>query len=92
MHPPIPGTIHLGVQVTPIDDFNIHVYSDTDWGGDITDIVLASGYIQFMDQNLISWSSRKKNIVSRSSTESEYMAVANSLCETVWVTNLINEL
>ncbi|KAH0706549.1 hypothetical protein KY289_011625 [Solanum tuberosum] len=31
------GTIHLGLRVTLIDDFNRHMYSDADWGGDITD-------------------------------------------------------
>lgn len=28
------GIIQLGLRVTPIDEFNLHVYSDVDWGGD----------------------------------------------------------
>uniref|UniRef100_A0A3Q7EXG2 Reverse transcriptase Ty1/copia-type domain-containing protein n=1 Tax=Solanum lycopersicum TaxID=4081 RepID=A0A3Q7EXG2_SOLLC len=48
--------IHLYLRVTPIDDFNLHMYSNTDWGGDITNRVLASDYILFADHNLISWS------------------------------------
>ncbi|XP_015162151.1 uncharacterized mitochondrial protein AtMg00810-like [Solanum tuberosum] len=70
------GTIQLGLRVTPIDEFNLHVYSDADWVGTL----------------LTDWSSKKQNIVSRSSTESEYRAVANALSETLWVTNLLNEL
>ncbi|KAH0773323.1 hypothetical protein KY290_010460 [Solanum tuberosum] len=86
------GTIHLSLRVTPIDDFNLHVYSDADWGGDITDRVSTSGYILFLGHNPISWSSKKQTTISRSSTESEYSAVANALSETLWVTNLLNEL
>ncbi|KAM3360501.1 hypothetical protein P3S68_020213 [Capsicum galapagoense] len=37
------GTIQLGLRVTPIEDFNLHVYSDADWGGDIADRVSTSG-------------------------------------------------
>ena len=72
------GTIQLGLRVTPIDE--------------IVDRVSTSGYILFLGHNPISWSSKKQNIVSSSSTESEYRAVANALSETLWVTNLLNEL
>ncbi|KAH0683011.1 hypothetical protein KY289_020763 [Solanum tuberosum] len=86
------GTIQLGLRVTPINDFNLHVYSDADSGGDISDKVSTSGYILFLGHNPISWSSKKQNIVSRSSIESEYRAVADAFSETLWVTNLLNEL
>ncbi|KAH0776471.1 hypothetical protein KY290_007882 [Solanum tuberosum] len=86
------GTIHFSLHVTPIDDFNLHVYSNADWGGDITDRDSTSSYILFLGLNPISWSSKKQNIVSRSSTKSEYRAVVNALSETLWVTNLLNEL
>ena len=68
------------------------MYSDADWGGDIIDRVSTSGYILFLGHNPISWSSKKQNTVSHSSPESEYRAVANALSETLWVTNLLNEL
>ena len=86
------GTIQLGLRVTLINDFNLHRYSDVDWGGDIFDRVATSAYILFLGHNLISWSSKKQNIASRSSTEFEYKAVANDRSETLWVNNLLNEL
>jgi hypothetical protein len=42
---------------------------------------------------LVSWSARKKPTVSRSSTESEYKAVANNAtAELIWVEALLKEL
>uniref|UniRef100_A0A3Q7I3E7 Uncharacterized protein n=1 Tax=Solanum lycopersicum TaxID=4081 RepID=A0A3Q7I3E7_SOLLC len=60
------------------------MYSDADWGGDISHRVSTSDYILFVCCNQIIWFSKKQNIVSRSSTESEYKAVANALFETLF--------
>ncbi|KAH0693394.1 hypothetical protein KY285_020491 [Solanum tuberosum] len=86
------GTIQLGLQVTPINDFNLYAYSDADSSGDISDKVSTSGNILFLGHNPISWSSKKQNTVSRSFTESEYRAVADAFSETLWFTNLLNKL
>lgn len=40
----------------------------------------------------MSWSSRKQNTMSRSSTESEYKAVANAIAEGMWIQTLLREL
>ena len=50
------------------------------------------GFAVFLGSNLISWSSRKQDTVSRSSTESEYKAVANATAEVMWVQTLLKEL
>jgi histone deacetylase 1/2 len=41
---------------------------------------------------LIAWSARKQATVSRSSTESEYKALANATAELIWVQSLLGEL
>jgi histone deacetylase 1/2 len=40
----------------------------------------------------VSWSARKQGTVSRSSTESEYKAVANATAEVMWIQTLLQEL
>ena len=41
---------------------------------------------------MIAWSARKQSTVSRSSTESEYKALANATAELAWVQSLLKEL
>jgi hypothetical protein len=46
----------------------------------------------FLDPNLITWCARKQAIVSRSSTETEYMTLANATTEVIWVQSVLVEL
>ena len=40
----------------------------------------------------MSWRSKKQNVVSRSSAESEYRAMAQTTCELIWLRNLLGEI
>jgi hypothetical protein len=46
----------------------------------------------YLGDNLISWSSRRQTMVSRSSAEAEYRAVATAVAESCWVRQLMQEL
>ncbi|XP_070026458.1 uncharacterized protein [Nicotiana sylvestris] len=50
------------------------------------------GYCVFVGGNLVSWSSKKQSIVSRSSAESEYRAMSQSTCEIIWIHHLLTEI
>ena len=54
-------------------------YSDADWVGCIDDRKSTSGGYFYLGNNLVSWMSKKQNLVSLSTAEVEYIA-AGSCC------------
>jgi hypothetical protein len=46
----------------------------------------------YLSVNLVSWSSKRQNIVSCLSAEGEYRAVANGVAEACWLRQLLQEL
>nr|XP_027189435.1 uncharacterized protein LOC113786269 [Cicer arietinum] len=64
-----------------IDQQGIKVFTDVDWAGPITDKKSTSGYCTFVWGNLVTWRSKKQNVVARSSVEAKYRAMAQGVCE-----------
>nr|GEU56364.1 hypothetical protein [Tanacetum cinerariifolium] len=73
--PYLKGTINLGLWYLKDFDFDLTAYSNADHAGCHLDGKSTSGSVQFLGDKLVCWSSKKKNYVSISTAESEYVAV-----------------
>ena len=71
---------------------SLHCFSDSDWEGCPDTRRSTSGYGIYLGNSLISWSAKKQNTVARSSSESEYKALANTTAEVLWIQSIFSEL
>lgn len=84
----IQGTIKLKLLFKPNGNI-LTGYVDSDWGGDTTDRKSTTGFVFKMFDCTISWTSKKQQNVSISSTESEYVALSLAVTEACWLRKLL---
>lgn len=85
------GTLGWGIFFKP-GSLTLRAYTDADWAGDPNDRRSTTGFVVFLGSNPISWSSKKQQTVSRSSTEAEYRALSSTAAELDWIKQLLSFL
>lgn len=88
----VKGTLFHGLYYSANSSLELRAYSDADWAGDPTDRRSTTGYCFFLGDSLISWRSKKQTLVSRSSTEAEYRALADTTQELIWLRWLLDDM
>jgi hypothetical protein len=88
----IRGTMSHGIHIHSSPSTAMVAYSDADWAGCPDTRRSTSGYCVFLGDTLVSWSSKRQTVVSRSSAEVEYRGVANAKVECRWLRHLLQEL
>ena len=86
------GTIDLGITYSGNNASDVTLYSDADWGNNLDDRRSISGYVSILSGGATTWSSKKQPTVALSSMEAEYMALANTVKENIWIRQLFSEL
>ncbi|UYV78903.1 hypothetical protein LAZ67_17000189, partial [Cordylochernes scorpioides] len=71
---------------------DILAFSDSDWANDIDDRRSTSGSAVTINGCLVSWRSKKQNCVSLSTMESEYIALAQTTKEILWIAQILENL
>ncbi|KAG8642354.1 hypothetical protein MANES_12G078151v8 [Manihot esculenta] len=64
-------------------------YSDAKWISDSYEIKSTSGYVFTLGGSAITWKSSKQNIISKSTLESEFIALELVGTETEWLRNFL---
>ena len=70
----------------------IEAYTDANWVGSVTDRKSTSGYCTYVWRNLITWRRKKQTVVTRSSVEALFRAMANGVCKIIWLQRVLEEL
>ncbi|XP_015165149.1 uncharacterized mitochondrial protein AtMg00810-like [Solanum tuberosum] len=86
------GTTHYELFLRASSSISlVVVYSDVDWATCPDTRRSTTGFDVFLGSNLISWRVKKQPIVSRSSTEAQYKAIAYTVAKTSWIHHVLCE-
>ena len=85
-------TITLVVQLSREPADRLLAYSNSNWAEKPQDRTSTTCYVFYLGNSPVSWYSKKKKSVSRSSTEVEQRVIVIAISEVNWLTNLLREL
>ncbi|TPX33278.1 DNA-directed DNA polymerase [Synchytrium endobioticum] len=71
---------------------NLEAYTDSTWASDIGDRKSRSGGIVYVGNGVVSWYSTKQQVVAKSSSEAEYVAMSTLASEVEWIRSILHEL
>jgi len=89
------GTRDLGLKFTrPADELlnRLHGFVDSDWAGCLDTRKSTTGYVLMLNGAVVSWKSKRQNVVALSSAEAEFMAASSLVQEVVYIRKLLTNL
>lgn len=81
-----------GVPIERNGGTSIEIYMDADYARSVVDQRSTSRYYSFIRGNLVTWKSKKQNVVPRSNAEAEFKSVVQGICEALWIKGILDEL
>lgn len=86
------GTPGQGIFLPACGNLSLVAYCDSDWGGSPMTRRSRTGYFISIGGAPISWRTKKQTVVSRSSAEAGYRAMATTVSEILWLCWLLIDL
>lgn len=81
----------FGVFYSTHNTFQLQAYSDAYWGLFVDTRKSLTGFCAFLGSSLISWKCKKQSTMYVSYVEAEYIVMATTTRELLWLQNLISE-
>ncbi|XP_073225588.1 secreted RxLR effector protein 161-like [Cicer arietinum] len=85
------GSNDMGLWYKKYQDIDLTTYSDADYTGDKVERKSTSGACQFLGKSLKSRSCKKQSTIALSTTEAEYVSVAQCCSQILWVKNQLQD-
>nr|GEZ31754.1 uncharacterized mitochondrial protein AtMg00810-like [Tanacetum cinerariifolium] len=79
------GTQFQTLLFPSMSSLDLRAYCDSDWVGDVVLRKSTTGFCIFLGDPLISWKSKKQDVLSKSSIEAEYRAMTVTTSKIVWL-------
>ncbi|XP_059654522.1 secreted RxLR effector protein 161-like [Cornus florida] len=86
------GTLGRGILFKKGEGLTLEAYTDADYAVSVINRRSTSGYCTFLGGNLVTWRSKKQNVVARSSAEAEFRAMTPGICELLWLRIILEDL
>jgi len=84
-------TLNFGLWYPKGSNFNLLGYSDCDYTGCKVERKSTLGTCQFLGRSLVSWSSKKQNLVALSTVEAKYVAASACCAQLLWMKQTLND-
>ena len=75
-----------------LKDLRITVHTDSDWAQDKNGRKSTSGYLMYLNDNLIDWASKKQRVVAQSSCEAELIAATTAMKQVKCLQKVMHEM
>ncbi|XP_048501622.1 uncharacterized mitochondrial protein AtMg00810-like [Beta vulgaris subsp. vulgaris] len=86
------ASIDQGILLASKSAAKLQANCDSDWAGCPNTRRSTTGFCILLGKSPIAWKSKKQTVVARSTTEAEYRSLAMTICEVIWVKQLLREL
>lgn len=71
---------------------SLEIYTNANWAGSCIDRKSTSEHCSYVRGNLVTWCSKKQQVVACSRAEAEFQSLAHEICEEIWLKRLLTKL
>jgi hypothetical protein len=85
------ATKTVGITLGNSFKFQLTAFSDSDWAGDLQQRKSTTGFLIYCGDSLVSWASKRQQIVALSTTEAEFVAATEAVKDMIWCKLLLDD-